>query len=102
MIVSTNAVWDEIRSLAGSGVNTLIGRATEFLSSIRTDMSSQQLLDLAEKVESAGTSGLSKVDAPMVEETTTDEGGNSVSTGYSVIDQASLGLAVGTLVSNAE
>ena len=102
VIVSTNAVWDEIRSLAGSGVNTLIGRATEFLSSIRTDMSSQQLLDLAEKVQSAGTSGLSKVDAPMVEETTTDEGGNSVSTGYSVIDQASLGLAVGTLVSNAE
>ena len=102
VIVSTNAVWDEIRSLAGSGVNTLIGRATEFLSSIRTDMSSQQLLDLAEKVQSAGTSGLSKVDAPMVEETTTDEGGNSVSTGYSVIDQTSLGLAVGTLVSNAE
>ena len=87
-------------SLAGVGVNSLISRATEFLSSIRTDMSSQEILDLAEKVQSAGTDGLSKVDAPMVDETTTDESGNAVSTGYRVIDQASLGLAVGTLVSN--
>jgi hypothetical protein len=100
VIVSTSAVWDEVRSLAGVGVNSLIGRATEFLSSIRTDMSSQEILDLAEKVQSAGTDGLSKVDAPMVDETTTDESGNAVSTGYRVIDQASLGLAVGTLVSN--
>lgn len=100
VIISTSAVWDEVRSLAGVGVNSLIGRATEFLSSIRTDMSSQEILDLAEKVQSAGTDGLSKVDAPMVDETTTDESGNAVSTGYRVIDQASLGLAVGTLVSN--
>ena len=100
VIVSTGTVWDEARSLAGAGVNSLISRASEFLSSIRTDMSSQELLDLAEKVQSAGSDGLSRVDAPMVDETTTDESGNAVSTGYRVIDQASLGLAVGTLVSN--
>lgn len=100
VIVSTSAVWDEVRSLSGVGVNSLLSRATEFLSSIRTDMSSQDILDLAEKVQSAGTDGLAKVDAPMVDETTTDESGNAVSTGYRVIDQASLGLAVGTLVSN--
>lgn len=100
VIVSTSEVWDEVRSLSGAGVNSLISRASDFLSSIRTDMSSQDILDLAEKVQSAGTDGLSKVDAPVVDETTTDESGNAVSTGYRVIDQASLGLAVGTLVSN--
>lgn len=100
VIVSTSEVWDEVRSLSGAGVNSLISRASDFLSSIRTDMSSQDILDLAEKVQSAGTDGLAKVDAPVVDETTTDENGNAVSTGYRVIDQASLGLAVGTLVSN--
>ncbi len=102
VIVSTNSVWDEVRSLAGVGVNSLISRASEFLSSIRTDMSTQEILDLAEKVQSAGTDGLSRLDAPVTDETTTDESGNSVSTGNSVIDQVSLGLAVGTLVSNGE
>lgn len=98
VIVSTGAVWDEVASLSGVGVNALVSRASDFLSSIYTDMDPSELLDLAEKVQSTGTANLTRLDAPTSDETTTDSDGNTTSTGRKIIDQVSLGLSVGTLV----
>ncbi|MGI6230449.1 MAG: hypothetical protein ACOYJL_05995 [Tractidigestivibacter sp.] len=94
VIVSTSDVWDEVASLSGMGASSLVSRASDFLASIYTDMDSTGLLDLAEKVNSAGTDNLQRIDAPTTDEV--DDSG--ASTGRKLIDQVSLGLSVGTLV----
>jgi hypothetical protein len=98
VIVSTFEVWDQLSALAGTNSKDLVTRAADFLTSIRTDMDAAALVDLAQQVNDIG---ITRIDAPMVDETVTDADGNVTATGYRVIDKVSLGLSTGVLVEQA-
>ena len=100
-IVSTGDVWDQVADLGGVGVNWIVMRGSHLLEAMYTDMSSQDLTDLAELVQSIGVSNLTRVDCPTYPEGSWDENGSWVSNGSGrfYVYQPELGVATGVLVS---
>ena len=101
VIVSTREVWDEVADLGGVGVNWIVMRGSHLLEAMYTDMSSQDLTDLAELVQSIGVANLQRVDCPIYPEGSYDENGQWVSNGSGryYIYSPSLGVTTGMLVS---
>lgn len=97
VIVATTDVWGQVAALAGSDANTLIMRGADLLSNMNTDMSTQELLDLATLVQSVGVDNLARVDAPTYADGYTAEDGSWVETGVAYIDKQAFCVAVGTL-----
>lgn len=98
VVVATGDVIEEAAALAGSGTTNLVRSASGLLSKMRTDLDAAGLLAMAESLSSVGTANLSQVDAVLVPETAQDADGNTVETGYQLVDTAQLGVALGTLV----
>lgn len=101
VVVSTGDVLERAAALAGSDPSDLVSAASELLSQMRTDMDAETLLSLAETLSSVGVSNVASSEAVLVAETTTDEEGNVIETGYQTIDQLQLCLALGTIVTAA-
>ena len=99
-IVSTREVWDEVADLSGVGVNWIVMRGSHLLEAMYTDMSSQDLTDLAELVQSIGVANLARVDCPVFEEGSYDANGQWVGNGSGryYINSRSLGVTTGMLV----
>ena len=99
-IVSTREVWDEVAGLAGVGVNWIVMRGSDLLEAMYTDMSSQDLTDLAELVQSIGVANLARVDCPVFPEGSYDANGTWVSNGSGryYINPLKLGILTGMLV----
>lgn len=96
VLVATDDLWDQVRSLRNSGVSALLGSSSGLISNISTDMTTSQLLDVVELAQSIGMDKLRQVDAPVDAE---DDGqGGS----WYRIRQTELGLLVGTLEPEGE
>ena len=91
-IVATSEIWDKLASYKGSGVHAILGSDSELISSIKTDMDNDQLMDVAELVQSTGVANWTRADAP-VSAGSLDDG-----TATSVIDATQLDAQIGTLV----
>ena len=91
VIVLDQDGMDMLESLSSSGATDIVGKASELLGMMRTDMGATDLLDLAETAQAIGIGNLSRVEAPTV----TGDGSSTVS-----VDATGLGLALGTLVSS--
>lgn len=91
VLVATDELWDQVRGLRNSGVSALLDSASGLFSNISTDMSTSQLLDVVELVQSIGVENLDLKDAPTDAEDDGDGGS------WSRIRQTELGLLVGTL-----
>lgn len=98
VIVTTSDVLERIAELSGVGVNGLISNGSDLLMAINTDMSSQELLDLAQLVQSVGTANITRIDAPTYADGYTAEDGSWVETGITYLDAQALNVAVGILV----
>ncbi|QOY60448.1 hypothetical protein [Thermophilibacter immobilis] len=98
VVVATDDVLEEASSLAGSSASELVSSASGLLSKIRTDMGAQELLSLAQTLSSVGRANLTRVDATLVPQTTTDDEGSVTETGSQVIDATQLDVALGLLV----
>ena len=101
VIVSTREVWDEVADLGGVGVNWIVMRGSHLLEAMYTDMSSQDLTDLAELVQSIGVANLERVECPYYPEGSYDENGQWVSNGSGryYVYSPGLGVTTGMLVS---
>lgn len=99
-IVSTREVWDEVADLAGVGVNWIVMRGSDLLKAMYTDMSSQDLTDLAELVQSIGVANLTRVECPVFPEGSYGADGTWVSNGSGryYIYAPKLGILTGVLV----
>ena len=99
-IVSTRDVWEEVADLGGVGVNWIVMRGSHLLEAMYTDMSSQNLTDLAELVQSIGVDNLYRVDCPVFEEGSYDANGQWVGNGSGryYINALNLGVMTGMLV----
>ena len=99
-IVSTREVWDEVSDLGGVGVNWIAMRGSHLLEAMYTDMSSQNLTDLAELVQSIGVASFARIDCPVFEEGSYNESGQWVGNGSGryYINSLSLGVQTGMLV----
>lgn len=92
VIVSTSEIWDKLASFKGSGVQAILGSDASLLSSIKTDMTNDQLMEVAELVQSTGVANWNRVDAPV------NAGALDDGTATSVIDATQLDVQIGTLV----
>ena len=98
VVVATGDVIEEAAALAGSDAAGLVRSASGLLSKMRTDLDAAGLLAMAETLSSVGTANLAQADAVLVPETAQDADGNTVETGYQLLDATQLGVALGTLV----
>ena len=100
VIVSTRDVWDEVADLGGVGVNWIVMRGSHLLEAMYTDMSSQDLTDLAELVQSIGVASFERVDCPVFPEGSYDANGTwqSNGSGRMYVHSPKLGVMVGMLV----
>lgn len=96
-VVATSDVWERVSGLSGAGVNSIVTRGSSLLADIYTDMSSQDLLDLAELVQSIGVAHFTHVEAPVYEQTSAAEG-SEAETVLTRLDQQALNVAVGILL----
>lgn len=95
VIVGTSDIWDQLAGFNGSGVQSLVGSGSKLLSSIKTDMDQDELMSVAELVQSSGVANWTRVDAPVTAGTLDD------GTAASVVDATQLGVQIGTLVAAA-
>jgi hypothetical protein len=92
VVVVESDFWDQAASLSGSSTDELMSEASDLLSQVRSDMDANQMVDLLSEARSIGIENLTRSDAVC---TTEDDGAGGT---RSVVDQALLGLALGTLV----
>lgn len=98
VVVATDDIVEEAVSLAGADAASLVRSASGLLSKMRTDLDAAGLVALAETLSSVGVANLTQVDAVMVPETAQDADGNTVETGYQLVDAVQLDTALGVLV----
>ena len=91
-MLASDDVWDKIESYKGAGVSALLSHGADLLYSINTDMSTGDLMDVAELVQSIGVNNLKRMDAPASQEAD-GAGGN-----WSVLNSAQLGADIGIMV----
>ena len=99
-IVSTREVWDEVADLGGVGVNWIVMRGSDLIEAMYSDMTQQDLTDLAELVQSIGVANFERIDCPVYPEGAYDANGTWVNagTGRYFVYAPSLGTATGVLV----
>lgn len=91
-MLASDDVWDKIEGYKGAGVSALLSHGADLLYSINTDMSTGDLMDVAELVQSIGVNNLKRMDAPASQEAD-GAGGN-----WSVLNSAQLGADIGIMV----
>lgn len=101
VIVSEGDVLPGIGALSGSGIIDLPTQASELVSSLRTDMSDEEVLALADDVAATGAAAADAPEVAPVPETVTDETGATTETGSWLVDGTQLALTLGLLVTAA-
>lgn len=98
VVVSTDDGYSKLAEFATADPSALISKAADVLATMRTDMSPDELVALAQKAATLPADQVEVIDAPTMAETSTATDGSTVETGNTIIDKTSLCVQVGTLV----
>lgn len=95
VMLATDGVWDKLEKYKGAGVTALLSHGADLLYSIDTDMTTADLTEVAEQVQSMGISNLTRLDAPTTKE---DDGAGG---SWEVINSSQLGASLGIMVAKS-
>lgn len=98
VVISTDDGYNKLAEFAQADPTTLVSKAAEVLATMRTDMTADEIVALAQKAATVPADQVETLDAPTMAETSTAADGSTVETGNTVIDKTSLCVQVGTLV----
>ena len=91
VIITSSDIWAKFDELRGLGTRSLVTSSPEAFSTLRTDMSNDELMDLVDRIGTIGSANIARIDAPVGEGTLED------GTGVSNMDSLQLRLALGLL-----
>lgn len=92
VLVTNEVFWQQVEQMSGSGTKALLDNASGLLNNVNTDMSTGDIMDMAELMQSIGLDNMQRVDAPVAQE---DDGNGGT---WSVVDATSLCVSLGLLV----
>ena len=98
VVVASEDVFDQVMALAGTDASKFIDEDTALLKKLRTDMTAEELIALANSAATVSEENHQAFDAPLYAETAQAEDGSTAETGYQCIDRTWLCIAVRTLV----